>query len=411
MGICKELDCGDGCIPTCSDSEAGCSAPFITSSDYGAIYYQIALCCGSQWLEEHGDTFVSLGPLMVWLVATPLLKVAKRLLLRSCLSSLCGISYGDDEDPEAKSYTASSKTDVESTSGSMFTTINGIVQLCCSAVACWSYFFRTFHVHKVNSQCDSGHCRFLIFMAIFLYKPFIVPIYQTVTAATQVIRDAYLARSTIRSLLFTCHGCLLIPYMVGIFLTFLLPTFIYSLILLILFCPMYLSIFLLLAIPAWIGTSILIRNDFTQEARVYSAVNSGYVFILAFVYTTLSVSKLYYGCGWKYTVKALYMDSFSAYTLTSGLSWPDSSSNLAQGTLIVSLASGFICGTLETLTKLLVKARTPSSSTSRMSHLPPHTSLELASRVTTRVWFIRSVLPVALLPIPPTIFLTYRTEI
>lgn len=389
MGVCKELHCGDSCIPKCSDTETGCSAPFITSSDYGAIYYQVALCCGSQWLEEHGDAFVSLGPLMVWLVATPLLKVVKRLILRSCLSSLCGISYGDDEDPGAKSHSSPSKTDVETTSGSMFTTINGIVQLCCSAVACWTYFFKTFHVHEVNSQCDSGHCRFLIFMAIFLYKPFIVPIYQTVTAATQVIRDAYLARSTIRSLLFTCHGCLLIPYMTGIVLTFLLPTFVYSLVLLILFCPMYLSIFLLLAIPAWIGTSILIRNDFTQEAKVYSVVNSGYVFILAFVYTTISVSKLYYGCGWKYTVRALYGDSFSAYTLTSGLSWPESSSSLAQGTLIVSLASGFICGTLETLTKLVFKTRTTSSgsssSTPRRSHLPPHTSLELASRVTTRV--------------------------
>jgi hypothetical protein len=41
------------------------------------------------------------------------------------------------------------------------------------------------------------------------------------------------------------------------------------------------------------------------------------------------------------------------------------------------------------LTKLVFKARTTSSgsssSTSRGSHLPPHTSLELASRVTTRV--------------------------
>lgn len=378
------MSCGDACIPTCSDTAANCSAPFLSSMDVGAIYYQVSLCCGSTWMEERsGDAFISVGPMMVWLIATPLLKVLKRMILRALLAKMCGVTDEDEEQDTKKTQKnkESGSKPSENTYSSIFTTINGIVQLFCGAIALWTYFFRrNFHVHEVNSQCPASHCHFLIFISAFLYKPFIIPVYQTVTAATNVIQDAYAAKSSMRSLLFTCHGCLLIPYLVGLFLIFLLPMFVYSLILLVLFFPIYVTILLFLTIPASIGAYILTRNDFAQEARVYSAVNSGYVLILAYLYSTLCVSKLYYGCGWQYTARTLFDDSFATYTLSSGLAWPTASSKLAQGTLAVSLSSGVICSTLETLVRLSCRQR--RADTARTASSP---TMELTIRSNNRV--------------------------
>ena len=318
------MNCDNGCVPPCSDTDDTCSHDFISPYRVGAVYYEVALCCGSTWYTPYETSaFFSLDPFLLGLLILPSIGGIIEVIVNKI-----GIR--------------------KSTWSVWYESINTFIQLTCAIMSLVIYWAEPkYDLHKINSQCKIDHCRFLIHIATTLYKPFTIALISACEGMIKLFnnfndfKQLYCMNS--------CTSGILFAFVIFLCFVFVLPIFFYSIILLIIGFPLYITLFLMLAIATAIGLSGMVFVKYLcgvthspeEELEIRKQYGSKIIviYILTYFYVTLQFAKMYYGCGWNFTAVSVFKNMFPNEMSTS-VAWPFDISPIAQITLAVSLSSG-----------------------------------------------------------------------
>lgn len=359
---------GDSCVPE----------DFIEEVDKGAVYYQIALCCGPTWYPGHNSSsYFSLNSFLLALFLVPSLsavkyvlkilimekigKSGKRPFLERCWPSLY------DSGTQDRLWTIITCIQVIDTVVHFFMAATSLGQI-------WFQPDSARDLHKVNSLCKIDHCRFLIYLSTLLYKPFVVSafnlalgIIDSVEFIETPLEDTEHCFELFSYCLGNCAKYLGMLWVLLLGCVYILPIFFYSLILLIVGFPLYLGVYVLILASAISGMAPLatVSSDKSRDlVLAKTGCKCAFIAAICYVYVTLCLSRLYFGCGWKFTAKALFKGIFEHANFEMGIGWPYELPESAQTTLKISLASKAISITLTGFLSSLCEKRDDKPSNS-----------------------------------------------
>jgi len=344
---------GSSCVP---DDD------FISETDVGSVYYSVALCCGSSWLSDGHAHFFSMGSYLLAMLVIPLFSSLGRELMKFKKKKALAAS-GTDRDIAPVKEASSLLT------GVIF--LDAYAQLALGVTSLGIFWFaESFDVHKVNASCKTEHCYFLTFISSLLYKPFNVALFNAVTAFFE-------ASNIVENTSTTSGGCLNclagFGMAVGTFIfgalaiVYVLPIVGYSMVLLILGLPIYLAMAILMCGTATAGYLISVTVSPPSEAERKQLetklfVRFAFIAVMCYAFVTLTLSKLYFGCGWKFTAVNMFQAIVNFGVFSLGIEMPggvaedgtpgaDGSDSMASLCIMVSLVLKVLLYVLKYLIK------------------------------------------------------------
>lgn len=297
----------------------------------------------------------------------PIIFILRNALMKTVKSTCSGGA--------TQSSTESSETCLQRTWKSIsnaFDIIDPFTQFGCACVAAGNYLlFGPIHQNYENQHngCAGGHCNFLIYMAVLLYKPYLVPMFQFVCSYFNLKHDgeSWEYDTPLKNSMKACMGLFFWFAFYLTILLFVIPFVVYSIIIFIIMFPMYVTIFLIVTLAVMyiyrVIVSVVPDNEDHYDFFILDSDSSAITYLkigvitrflfflfISFVYCTLMFPRIYFKCGWIYTARSLFVESFSSGTVSLSFAWPYSLSTTNQTILSISLISGISKAIIKTIT-------------------------------------------------------------